>query len=410
MKIARAPLVIALLGLLGSLGATLYLYRAAAGALDRGQHQRLNDAGLTASVLLSERPTLETLRLVRDANALDAAYVVTPDLRIVADTAGGTGKADLLRTNPRAVLEALARRPSVGHGYSLGELEVLTGYFPVVAPAGGAPRSVLVLEAGRIFEEERHQLRHALWFGLALSVVGAIALAIVALLWSRAEAERREAGEKAARGEALTRIAAAAAHEIRNPLSVIKGSVELLQLRGEALDESTRESLQDVLGEVERLRRLTDDLLDLSADRALASERVDVRLLLQDVARSAARGHTGAKIVAQSDELFVRGDAGRLRQVLLNLAQNAAQSGAGQVTLRARRNEARATLTVEDDGPGIAPSVRSRLFEPFVTGKANGTGIGLAVSKRLVERHGGTLKLLDTEKGTTFEVVLQAEA
>jgi signal transduction histidine kinase len=314
-----------------------------------------------------------------------------------------------LRTDPSRVREALEGRATVAEGYALGQLPVTTAYFPVRGK-DGAVSFVLALEAGQAFEAARAALSRSLWTGVALSLLVGLVLAVLALLWARAEAERRATAERAARGEALSRIAAAAAHEIRNPLSVIRGNVELVQLRQEdVLTEGNREAMRDILGEVERLKQLTEDLIDLSADRALASERVELGALLGDVGRAVKRTHPKADVVIDAATLSVRGDAGRLRQVLLNLAQNAAQSGAARVTLRAQRREGLAALVVEDDGPGIPEAVRGRLFEPFVTSKANGTGLGLAVSRRLVERHGGQLRLLESAKGSTFELLLKVE-
>ncbi len=189
---------------------------------------------------------------------------------------------------------------------------------------------------------------------MALSAVGALALALVAARWLRDERARREAAAKAARGEALTKMAAMAAHEIRNPLGVIRGTVELMRERsGAKLSERDRESLEDVLGEVERLRRLTEDLLDLSADRPLAARRVELSEVLEEAARATEAAFPGVKVRRSFAELPpVEGDAGRLRQVFANLLQNAAQAqGAGEVRLAAQPDGSVVRVRVEDDGP-----------------------------------------------------------
>jgi signal transduction histidine kinase len=201
-----------------------------------------------------------------------------------------------------------------------------------------------------------------------------------------------------------------AAHEIRNPLTVISGTVELMQLRSStSLSERDRAALKDVLGEVDRLRRLTEDLLDLAADRPLARARLDVGRILDEAARAAEAAFPQVRVRRALPPLPpVEGDAARLRQVFANLLTNAAQAQRdGELDLVASSREASVVVEVRDNGPGISPEVRAKLFDPFVTGKANGTGLGLAISRRIVERHGGSLQLLqDGRPGATFEVRL----
>jgi signal transduction histidine kinase len=410
---ALGPLGLATLGLVGALAATLALYRAGSAALEQSLDARLRGAGESAALLLGDTPTTpERLEALMRANALDGVYVVDRKLAVPADATGpARRRVDLLRTDPAGVESALAGETWVRPGYSLGELQVTVGYFPVRG-AGGQVDSVLVLEAGQAFSSVRDALRRALWGGVALSAVGALALALVAARWLRDERARREAAARAARGEALTKMAAMAAHEIRNPLGVIRGTVELMRERsGLKLSERDKEALEDVLGEVERLRRLTEDLLDLSADRPLAAQRLSLSEVLEEAARGTEAAFPAVKVRRSFPELPpVEGDAGRLRQVFANLLQNAAQAqGEGEVRLAAESDGSAVRVRVEDDGPGVAPEVRERLFDLFVTGKANGTGLGLALCRRLVERHGGTVALVpEQRKGSTFEVRLPA--
>jgi signal transduction histidine kinase len=103
----------------------------------------------------------------------------------------------------------------------------------------------------------------------------------------------------------------------------------------------------------------------------------------------------------------VHADAGRVAQVLGNLLANAAQCGARSVDVHAEVAGGGVRIVVRDDGPGVAPELRERLFDAFTTGRAGGTGLGLAVSRRIVERHGGSLDLAARAgPGATFELWL----
>lgn len=408
------PIAVALVGLAGSLAATFSLYHSASAALDRVLDQRLEAAGKTAADLLGPKPTSARLRAVEAANALDGAYVIDPGFRMSANAEGPSGgRVDLLRVDLPRLKAAFAGTASAGGGYDFGALHVATAYFPLRSKDGKVS-AVLALEAGKSFIAGRERLRHALWGGVALCALGALALALVAARWSSAEKRARTAVAEAARGEAISRMAATAAHEIRNPLGVIRGTVELMRERaGASLGERDRAAMQDVLDEVERLRKLTEDFLDLSADRPLALKPLALDAVLREAAaKASARFPELDSAIEVPASLEVVADEARLHQVLANLLTNSAQAGARRVELSAATVEATSAevfVRISDDGAGISSSARARLFEPFVTGKAGGTGIGLALSRRLMERSGGGLRALETPgPGATFELRLRA--
>jgi signal transduction histidine kinase len=409
---AMAPLVAAALGLAGALTATLSLHRAAINAVDRVLEERLTGAGeSTASLLADAEPTAARLRAVMQANGLEDAYLLNRSLRVVAGANGPGGRrADLLRLDARRVNDAFAGAASVAPGYSFGTLTVLTGYFPIRRGDGGVGE-VLVLEAGQSFVAAHGRIARARNLGVSLSVLSALALAIAAARWTRVERERRSAAARAARGEALSRVAAMAAHEIRNPLSVIRGTVDLMRERsGSTFVDRDRVALNDIGEEVERMRRLTQDLLDLSADRPLSMASVDLNELLAEVARATEAAFPRIKVERELAALpAIEADAARLRQVFGNLLANAAQaqSEEGRIFLRAQTRGKTVQVAVQDHGPGIPEELNDRLFDLYFTTKSGGTGLGLAVARRLVERHGGTL-VHDSHRrpGATFEVTL----
>lgn len=411
MNRVAVALVAGLLAFAGSLAAIFQLHRSAAAALDRVLEERLRGAGDTAARLFGARlPAAAELKALMDANELEGAYVLDGRLVVLADATGPAGeRADLLRVEPERVRAALAGRPTVALSYAVGDHPVATGYFPLGRPEGD---TVLALEAGRGFLSARAALARALWAGVALSALGALALAALALRFTRAETSRRRAAEAAARGDALARMGAMVAHELRNPLGVIRGAVELVEARtGPALGARDREALADVLGEVERLRRLTDDFLDLAREPRLVLARVDLAELAAEAARGVTAAHPSLSVRVDVPPLMVDGDSHRLAQVLSNLLLNAAQAGARSVALSGSTDGAAARLEIRDDGPGVDPSIADRLFEVFATARAGGTGLGLAVSRRIVERHSGVLRhLADGRPGAAFEVRLPLAA
>jgi PAS domain S-box-containing protein len=240
------------------------------------------------------------------------------------------------------------------------------------------------------------------------------------------EAEVRR-GERLA---ALGQMALALAHEIRNPLGAIRGVAQLL---GDELGESGgfREHVAVMLAEIDRVNRVMEALLDLGRPLTFAFGPVNLHELLERVcllAEPAARG-SGVQIVRRYDPSLpaLWADADRLVQVFQNLVQNGieAMPGGGRLTLTTRlsldpvygRVDAGAgprplvEVQVSDEGEGIAAGLLDRVFDPFVTTKRRGLGLGLALAHRIVEEHRGALRVASTPgKGTSFRCYLPVAA
>jgi len=181
--------------------------------------------------------------------------------------------------------------------------------------------------------------------------------------------------------------------------------------------------LLDIIGEeADRLNRMVGDLLDYSRPVQPALQPVPLRPLFEEAIES-ARQQTGdgAKRVAVTvrvaeDAATVRADARLLRQALVNLFLNAYQAmpRTGRLEVRASRStiDSRpfAEIVVQDSGPGIPPDMVDKIFKPFFTTKATGTGLGLAVVRRIVENHGGTIELGRLRPGAEFRLRLPLEA
>ncbi|HVA90484.1 MAG TPA: ATP-binding protein [Chloroflexota bacterium] len=217
---------------------------------------------------------------------------------------------------------------------------------------------------------------------------------------------------------AQRRFVADASHELRTPLAIVRGRSEVLLLKPN-LDPETREGLALVRDETGRMGRLVANLLLLArGDEARAIDRrvVELDVLLLEVARQAHGLSSTARItIGHEDQAQVQGDADLIKQVLLNLVDNAITHTppGGQVELSLTVADGEARLAVRDSGPGIAPEEVERIFERFYRldrargRRTGGAGLGLAIARWIVEAHGGRIIVETTRgQGSTFVVAL----
>lgn len=185
-------------------------------------------------------------------------------------------------------------------------------------------------------------------------------------------------------------------HELRNPLGVIETSLFILKGRPLAGEERTAKHLQRIGEQVGLANRIISNLLDMIRDRPLTRERVSLPAVWDEAVRAVARPAGVALRVSGMDDgelPGVDGDPGQLRQVFVNLLENAVQAvgEAGEVRVSAHVDAGEVCLALEDSGPGLAPEVKARLFEPLITTRARGIGLGLPLVRRILERHGGSI-------------------
>jgi signal transduction histidine kinase len=221
-----------------------------------------------------------------------------------------------------------------------------------------------------------------------------------------------ERAERAERMALLGRLATGLAHEIRNPLGSIAGSVQLLKATRSLSDED--QALCEIIQrEAARLNDLVTDMMDLSRPRQPQMVHTDVARLAREVVELAGKSGRGASDVAVSydgpESAHVVADGAQLRQLLWNLVRNGVQaSSAGdRVVVSLRVGERTLELAVSDQGVGIAPESRGRLFDAFFTTRSHGTGVGLAVVKRIADEHGFTITVdsgTSNEKGAVFRL------
>jgi two-component system sensor histidine kinase PilS (NtrC family) len=205
-------------------------------------------------------------------------------------------------------------------------------------------------------------------------------------------------------------LAAGVAHEIRNPLASISGSIELLRLAPVASDED-RTLMTIVHREIQRLNVLIGDLLDFANPRPPHLVDFDLGVMVEETLQ-VARGEQAFASVEMAMEvdrpLPIRADPAKLRQVLWNLLRNAADAaalGGKHVHVDARRGSADTTIVVSDDGPGIAADELARIFDPFYTTKSKGTGLGLATCHALIAEHNGHIDVASEPGRGTHMVV-----
>ena len=245
----------------------------------------------------------------------------------------------------------------------------------------------------------------------ALADLGAIAIEN-ARLYERVF-DTEESLRKSERLTTLGMLAAEIAHEVRNPLMVLRLLFDSLKTGADA-DEETARDLEVIREKLDHLEQIAGRILDFGKNREAVRLELSLRELLEDVVRLVRLKLAQAKVEMRVEEppvdLVVKADKGQLQQALLNLVLNAlaAMPEGGFLALSVEKIEGgRAAIRVQDSGGGIPEELRERIFDSFLTGYNEGIGLGLAISKRILKGHEGDLELLETgPDGTTFRLTL----
>ncbi len=231
-----------------------------------------------------------------------------------------------------------------------------------------------------------------------------------------AQAQLRDELRRSEHLAALGKLLAGVAHEVRNPLAAIRSTVQLWQ----RLPETARTpgSLDAVVQAVDRLNHTVTQLLHFSRADHIDRQPVQLKAIIEETLELLAAQAGCQKVTLEQESAgnppIVLGSANALRQVFMNLAQNALQAmpDGGRLHVRTEYDDRsrQATVRVSDTGPGISPEDEPRLFEPFFTRRENGTGLGLALCREIVIQHGGSIEYLPADgRGATFRVVLPTE-
>jgi signal transduction histidine kinase len=210
---------------------------------------------------------------------------------------------------------------------------------------------------------------------------------------------------RAQRLRAIGELSSRVAHDLRNPLGIIKNAVELIEMSS---TYSTDEKLQKRIGMIknaaERMLRQINDVLDFVRTRPLQLEKNSLSMILESSLKSIIP--KSIKITKPNNDVSIMCDSKYLELVFGNIITNAIQAmeKSGEIKVRFIQNKKYVKIEIEDSGPGIPEDKREQIFDPLYTTKPNGTGLGLVTCKNIVEQHGGSISFRNNP--TIFEINL----
>jgi len=403
------------------LAATVVLYRRAERHLDNEMGERLKSvaSGLALAVEVSVPDSLsggvvsdELITLLFDASLeLDLSNVVilTPGGITVVDLGGFFEPGEpnpFIALDFSAVTQARSGIAAYTNLYQTGDVYMKSAYAPVKS-ADKDVIGILGVEAGAGYFTELRELSSMIVFILGACVV---AVAVLGLLFYRQSIALDRAQEAAIRKENLAtmgRMVANIAHDIRNPLSIIKTSAHRLSKKYDADDEV----LSYISEEVDELNRILTGYLDFAGSHrstvgAHSAQNIIRRCMLV-VEPEVRAGNIELTQHTPDKDVVMAVDDKRAQQAVMNILMNAVQAvgegGAIDVTVETRPPHG--VIAVSDDGAGIAAKDLSEVTKPFYTNRADGSGLGLSIVQTIVEEHGGRLNIKSrTGEGTTVEL------
>jgi two-component system sensor histidine kinase PilS (NtrC family) len=292
------------------------------------------------------------------------------------------------------------------------EMTRLEGFFSSPTPNFG--------KLSQELEVRRHD-GHSVLIGINLTALKASdgeLLGLVGIFQDLTEPRQIEARlRQADRLAAVGQLAAGLAHEVRNPLAAISGSIQLMKEEGPA---GSPHLLDIVLRETDRLKLVTGQFLDFAKPRQTPEKQCDLVALLEETVLLLEKSCDGTNAVTfsfqdEAEPVMVAADPDQMKQVLWNLGLNAIQAmpGGGRLTFAIRRHVSDngagwAAVELTDTGRGIPPRELDRIFDPFYTTRPGGTGLGLAIVQKIIDNLGGRIEVVSREgDGATFTVYLK---
>lgn len=272
----------------------------------------------------------------------------------------------------------------------------------------GGEAAVAVLESNRSYLRALERFRaNVVWVFASVMIL----LAAMFVTLTTVARQARAAMEVSRRNERLAflgRTAAELAHELKNPLAIIKSSADVLRARCDP--ERTLQAFDFLSEEIMRLSRLIGDILSFSRERPLAPVEFSPRAIIDSMRHRATAAWPGVIVEnAVPPDVLLTGDTDAFVQIGDNLLRNAAAAtnGNGRVSIGFERRGRDGCLLFSDSGPGIPSSMADRVFEPFVSGSKSGTGLGLAIVRTLCERNGWRISARNNSAGgACFEIAV----
>jgi two-component system sensor histidine kinase PilS (NtrC family) len=319
----------------------------------------------------------------------------------------------------------LTINPTAEHVLGVDERDILglhveTAFDPLMPEFAGELLRALKSEQGKLRHEVMIERPHGchLPLGLSISILRdetARKRGVIVVFQDLTEVrEMQERVRKTDRLAAIGELSAGIAHEVRNPLASISGSIEMLYNELELCGENRR-LMELVMRESDRLDRIISDFLDFARLRPPTTAEVSVTRCLDDMLtllrnNPALMSGIEAEVRHNDGDLVANADEEQMKQVMLNLAINAceAMGCSGKLTVKTELvGGGFMRIVFQDEGPGIGDEERARLFEPFFTSKEGGTGLGLAIANKIVEAHGGRIQVRNRKpQGAEFSVTL----
>lgn len=339
-----------------------------------------------------------TLRDIAERSDLDDIFLLDPDRAAILDLSsdGLEEPSPFLDVHEPSFLRALEGVATASPTRRVNDVMFKTAYAPV-RWADGTVGAVLGVAAGGGFLARLPAVSRTL--RLVSFASGALVLLLGAAFFgmSRRLAATESALSRSESLSAMGMMAAGVAHEVRNPLAIIAGTAQRLRKKyGAAVEDPLFDFIPE---EVERLNGIVEGYLRFARDEPLSPVDTDLVRVVDRSTRMvadewAARGVRFTR-TGLAEPLPARADPQRLTQVLLNLLINAAQAmpGGGEVVVHVAREGAQAVFRVSDSGPGFDERALRGAFQPFFTTKDQGSGLGLAMAKRIVEGHAGTIAI-----------------
>jgi PAS domain S-box-containing protein len=214
---------------------------------------------------------------------------------------------------------------------------------------------------------------------------------------------------------AIGRLTSGVAHEVKNPINAVLVHLEVLREKLQAMDPESRRHMDVIAGEIQRLDRVVQTLVDFTRPVELRLSDLDLRRTVEEVALLASPDASRQGVSIQRElppePLAVKADTDLLKQALLNIVLNGVQAmpQGGTLTIRGRREGGSAVLEVQDQGSGIPADVQEKVFNLYFTTKPGGSGIGLAMTYRVMQLHNGAVEFESQDgRGATFRLRLPA--